>query len=88
MDWSRLHAHDVYAADRQRRESCDFLNQGAAYSSQPSANLILSYTCPIDAVADELDALWALVSQLSSDHAHQRNGQALSAISKIEGGLI
>jgi hypothetical protein len=53
---------------RVRRESCDLLNQGAGYSSQPSANLILSYTCPIDAVADDLDALRALVSQLSSDY--------------------
>jgi hypothetical protein len=85
MEWiGRFCMRTMLRGRPQRRESC----QGAGYSSQPSPNLILSYACPIDAVADDLDALRALVSQLSSDHAHQRNGQALSAISKIEGSLI
>ena len=69
MEWiGRDRMRTMLRGRLQRRESCDLLNQGAGYSSQPSANLILSYTCPIDAVADDLDALRALVSQLSSDY--------------------
>jgi hypothetical protein len=59
MEWiGRDRMRTMLRGRLQRRESCNLLNQGAGYSSEPSANLILSYTCPIDAVAHEPCGLW------------------------------
>ena len=51
----------------QRRESCDLLNQGAGYSVTTERESASILCMPIDALPDDLDALRALVNQLSSE---------------------
>jgi hypothetical protein len=54
--------------DRQRpRESCDLLNQDCVLDTKTCPNLIQVSMMPIDALPDDLDALRALVSCLSSE---------------------
>src|SRR3954454_6301697 len=53
---------------RQRpRESCDLLNQDCVLDIKTCTNLIQVSMMPIDALPDDLDALRALVSCLSSE---------------------
>jgi hypothetical protein len=43
MEWiGRVCMRTMLRGRPQRRENCDLLNQGAGYSSHPSANLIQS----------------------------------------------